>query len=340
MAEFMPIRVRKIYNVRRESRNVDYRSLYRFEKENVEWIAEHFLGDGEETRGGSLSNLNRMKVFLRYIGDPGFQVGVGEDIGIHRSTVSKTVYFVMAAMLRKTDVWIKFPTSTEDMEIEKAKWQSKYTFPNAIGVIDCTHIPIVKPSVHGDEYLNRKRFTSVNVQATCDALDMFTSVDATWPGSVHDARIWRNSDIYPIMERNTASALLLGDSGYGIAPWLMTPFSPPANQIETEFNRCFTRERVTIERCFGQVKQRFPMLQHKIRIKLEKVPSFILCCFILHNVAKKLNDPDFDLEEQVNRENNQIDGNELVVQGDAALRRQGQLKRTELAGIIHRQHLY
>ena len=31
-----------------------------------------------------------MEVFLRHIGDPGFQVGVGEDIGIHQTTVSKT----------------------------------------------------------------------------------------------------------------------------------------------------------------------------------------------------------------------------------------------------------
>ena len=30
-----------------------------------------------------------MEVFLRYIGDPGFQDGVGKDIMTHQSTVSR-----------------------------------------------------------------------------------------------------------------------------------------------------------------------------------------------------------------------------------------------------------
>jgi hypothetical protein len=56
------------------------------------------------------------------------------------------------------------------------------------------------------------------VQATCNSEEWFTSVDVSWPGSVHDARIWRNSDIKRVMEENREKALLLGDEGYGIAP--------------------------------------------------------------------------------------------------------------------------
>lgn len=330
------MRARKVYNVRRDSRDVNYRSLYRFDRENVHWIADHFLEDEEENRGGALSHINRMKTFLRYVGDPGFQVGVGEDIGVHRSTVSKTISSVRASILNKSEMWIKFPTSIEEMEVEKGKWQDKYRFPNAIGAIDCTHIPIVKPSAHGDEYINRKRFASINVQATCNGLDEFTSVDASWPGSVHDARIWKNSDIYRVMERYMGEALLLGDSGYGIAPWLMTPFTPPVTPIQTSFNRCLTRERVIIERCFGQLKQRFPMLQHKLRIKTENIPSFIVCCFILHNVAKRLNDEDFEPIAE------EIDGNnddDFPHYGEQAIRNRGQQRRMVLANIIHQEHL-
>ncbi|XP_046685727.1 putative nuclease HARBI1 [Homalodisca vitripennis] len=240
MAECMPVRARKIYKVRRESREDDYRSLYRFSRESVLWLTDHFLGEDEERRGGALTNVNRMKVFLRYLGDPGFQFGVGEDIGVHRSTVSKTISSVRTAVLNKADVWIKFPTTEEEMEVEKAKWQTNYSFPNSIGAIDCTQIPIVKPFLHGDEYINRKRFASVNVQATCNGLEEFTSVDASWPGSVHDSRIWKNSDVYRVMERNVGESLLIADSGYGIAPWLMTPFSPPATPVQVSFNRCLT----------------------------------------------------------------------------------------------------
>ena len=46
-------------------------------------MSEYFLGENTETKGGALSNKQRMEVFLRHVGDPGFQTGVGEDMGIH-----------------------------------------------------------------------------------------------------------------------------------------------------------------------------------------------------------------------------------------------------------------
>ena len=71
MAEFMPIyQPTKVFKVRRESREADYRALYRFSRVNVDWITNHFLGETEEYRGGALSNEERMRVFLRYVGDP------------------------------------------------------------------------------------------------------------------------------------------------------------------------------------------------------------------------------------------------------------------------------
>nr|CAI5837599.1 unnamed protein product [Callosobruchus analis] len=35
------------------------------------------------------------------------------------------------------------------------------------------------------------------------------------------------------------------------------------------------------------------MLHHSTRVKTEKIPSHVLSCFILHNVAKYLLDKDF-----------------------------------------------
>jgi hypothetical protein len=79
-------------------------------------------------------------------------------------------------------------------------------------------VRILKPSIHDDEYVNRKMFASLNVQATCNE-EIFTSIDASWPGSVHDSRIWRNSEIREQFSRRYNNAVLLGDSGYGLEPW-------------------------------------------------------------------------------------------------------------------------
>jgi len=89
--------VRKVkdYKPRIETRDRDFRTLYRFEVENVAWIAQHFLGESNETRGGALNPLQKMKTFLRYMSDPGFQTGVAEDIGIDQTSVCKIVHQVL-----------------------------------------------------------------------------------------------------------------------------------------------------------------------------------------------------------------------------------------------------
>ncbi|CAH1998052.1 unnamed protein product [Acanthoscelides obtectus] len=134
-----------------------------------------------------------MKICLRCLGDPGYQQGIGQELGVSQATVSRTVDRVANSIAAHSNECIKFPTANHELMEAKRIWQSMYKFPTAIGVIDCTHIANLKPNRHGDEYINRKGKPTLNVQATCDAREMFTSVDVSWRGSVHDSRIWRNS---------------------------------------------------------------------------------------------------------------------------------------------------
>nr|CAH7769683.1 unnamed protein product [Callosobruchus chinensis] len=184
------LRSKKYYKPRRSTCHRDFKALYRFGKENVEWLSNNFLGvESEETRGSAICNTDKKKILLRYVADPAYQTGVAEDIGDHRTSVSKVVTKVADQMIEKRGRWIKFPSTSTDVTEAKRRWQRKYTFPCAVGVIDCTHIKIKKPPLHGDEYINRKAYHSINVQATYNAYEWFTSVDASWPGSVHDSRI-------------------------------------------------------------------------------------------------------------------------------------------------------
>nr|CAH7728261.1 unnamed protein product [Callosobruchus chinensis] len=129
-------------------------------------MSEYFLGDSGERRGGALTPLQKLKIFLRYVADPGFQTGAATDIGVRQPTVSNVIAEVIQKIIRKYDYWIHFPSTDEEFEREKVAWQQAYNFPCAIGAIDCTHIPILKPAAHGDEYINRKGFPSLNVLAT------------------------------------------------------------------------------------------------------------------------------------------------------------------------------
>jgi hypothetical protein len=61
-------------------------------------------------------------------------------------------------------------------------------------------------------------------------------------------------------------AFLLGDEGYGIAPFLMTPYSNPVSEMERRFNAHHARNRVIVENAFGQLKRRFPILRYGVSI--------------------------------------------------------------------------
>lgn len=133
---------------------------------------------------------------------------------------------------------------------------------------------------------------SINVQAICDANHVFTDVVCRWPGSTHDSHIYKSSGIYIHLHgRNfPANSYLLGDSGYPLEHFLLTPILSPLTREECRYNDNHRKTRKVIEMSFGILKSRFRIL-HKtggvIGYQIEKCVQIIMCCFILHNFARK-----------------------------------------------------
>ncbi|XP_054159754.1 putative nuclease HARBI1 [Oppia nitens] len=144
---------------------------------------------------------------------------------------------------------------------------SPVPFPGVIGAIDCTHIQILASGVSNREiFRNRKGCITINVQAICDANLRFTNVVVRWPGSVHDSRIFNNSEICAkLVNKVISPGWLLGDGGYGCKPYLLTPLLDPKTNAEKAYNYSHIRTRNTIERAFGVLKKRFSCLSGSIK---------------------------------------------------------------------------
>ena len=89
------------------------------------------------------------------------------------------------------------------------------------------------------------------LQALVDHQYRFFNVYVGWPGSVHDARILSNSEVYQKGESGTlvpshirtldgipVPVVILGDPAYPLLPWLLKPYQGvDLSDKQKKFNR-------------------------------------------------------------------------------------------------------
>lgn len=69
--------------------------------------------------------------------------------------------------------------------------------------------------------------------------------------------------------------MLLGDSGYALTRYMMTPLPESTNFTRAEklYQEAQIRTRNVVERAFGIWKRRFPILSKGLNVKLCRVPG-------------------------------------------------------------------
>jgi len=85
---------------------------------------------------------------------------------------------------------------------------------------------------------------------------------------------------------------MIGDSGYPLEPWLMTPIPSPTTPREEAYNTAHIRTRNVVERSFGLLKSRFRCRDKSggtLLYSPEKVVKITLACVILHNYCTRRN---------------------------------------------------
>ena len=152
---------------------------------------------------------------------------------------------------------MKFPAD-DGLQHAIDDFDNTWGFPNCAGAVDGTHIPIIAPeTVHGD-YVNRKGWYSIILQAVCDHNYIITDMNVGWPGRVHDARVFGNSELYYKGETNDLfpqkTKKLVYPSKEIAMPiplktWLLKPYTNRANLTTAQrmFNYRLSRACMTIE---------------------------------------------------------------------------------------------
>ena len=230
---------------------------------------------------------------------------ISELFGIGRATVcvivNETCRSIVKYLLPR---FVCFPVGDRLKEVVRG-FEARWGFPQVAGCIDGTHIPIIRPQDSGTDYYNRKGYYSLLMQAVVDSRGIFTDIYIGWPGKVHDARVFINSNIYKKGTNGTllpnwmrtinqvdVPLLLLGDPAYPLLPWLMKayPETPTTPADIRNFNYRLSRARMTVENAFGRLKGRWRCLLKRNDSSITNVTNVIAACVVLHNVCELYGD--------------------------------------------------
>ncbi|XP_050516925.1 putative nuclease HARBI1 [Diabrotica virgifera virgifera] len=161
--------------------------------------------------------------------------------------------------------------------------------PGVIGAIDGCHIPIKQPDGNAVDFYNRKGFHSIILQGVCDERGVFIDTTIGQPGRMHDARVFRLSDVYasltrqnPILPQNLH---LIGDSAYPLMNNLMKPYQDNGHltPVQINYNTKLSSIRSVIERAFGLLKVKFRRLKYLDVKNGQTANRIVLAACILYN---------------------------------------------------------
>lgn len=142
------------------------------------------------------------------------------------------------------------------------------------------------------------------MQAVCDSRHKIIDVFIGFPGSVHDARVFRSSPLFNTLEEKCGENYILGDSAYPCLRNLLTPYKDTGalTNVQKQYNKKLSHCRVVIEHTFGILKQKFRQLYHLKLRDITVICHFIRACCVLHNMSIEDDTVDYEFEMAVDEQ--------------------------------------
>jgi hypothetical protein len=228
--------------------------------------------------------------------------------GTSRSVVCDATHRVAAALAAAAPRFIKLPKTDEEIEflarMSAAQLRDCVGAPHLVLSVDGSHIgvPMGDHNVGHMDWKNRKGQYSMILQGVVDYSSRFRSVQIGWPGSVHDARVFRNSEFgraaldgslfrrrsVQLPDGTVLHYSTVGDAAYPRALCVHKPHIATGNLSDPEqwHDYVVNVQRGSSERAYGRLKGRWRTLHLKAHYKLTDVPTIILACCVLHNICE------------------------------------------------------
>ncbi|XP_030834470.1 putative nuclease HARBI1, partial [Strongylocentrotus purpuratus] len=332
-----------------ETKGMAFLMRFRFDREGIIEITGMIHDDiaPRANRNHAIQPVDKVCAALHFYATGCFQNTDGDTMKISQPSISRIIHQVSLALVRRLGEHVRLPNE-EERRVNADTFYRMANFPGIIGLIDGTNVRIQAPTENEEQFVNRKRYHSINVQIVVNAKSEIINVNAQWPGSVHDSRILRESGLDEVLE-NTEGHLL----GIVVIPSTMaddtfSPTTKPCGRtLYIAFNsfsinwfchkywlylpllilyyRAHKHTRCLVERSIGQLKRRFHCLHGELRVSPLKASRIIASCCVLHNIAKRMNMP--DNEDAPDHPDDEQPPHEIVMEHDG------------VSGQAYRQHI-
>ncbi|KAL0396715.1 UNVERIFIED_CONTAM: hypothetical protein Scaly_0119900 [Sesamum calycinum] len=266
------------------------------------------LPHGQTSR---VSSIEEVALFMQTVGMHKRQRDNMERFQHSLETINRRFHRVLSALCAMAPELITRPSFTETHARITNNPDFYPFFKDCIGAMDGTLVPAWVPRVDQNRYRSRKGGLAQNVLAICDFDMNFTYVYAGWEGSAADARVLDHAvshdNTFPFPPIGKYYLVDAGFTNYQcLGPYRGTRYhlpewrgqGRPYGTPQDMFNHAHSRLRNVIERCFGLLKKRFPILQWGMPSYLlhHQVDIVIACC-TLHNFIHKFSNDDLIFNE-------------------------------------------
>ena len=137
----------------------------------------------------------KVALFLYFLASTDGYRSLANLFGVSIAFICICIHEVANAILRKLrPKYLTIAKGDKLLRIIESN-REKWGFPMCAGEINGSHIPI---ATNHAAYVNRKSFHSIVMQALVDDRYLFRDIVVGWPGSVHNARVFANSELYSL----------------------------------------------------------------------------------------------------------------------------------------------
>ena len=244
----------------------------------------------------------RVALALYYLKDQGSMQMTSNTFGTAQCTVGQVIQEICGILTKDLGPeFIKFPIEKDEVLESASQFQQRFGFPQVIGCIHRTDIPIKQPSKNARDYYFYKLCYTLNCHVISNAFGQFINVEVKLRGSVHDEWVFASCDILKgftnvkfklfykelVPGEECVPQTLVGDPAYPLLPYMMKKFEHCKSNEEVIFNQMLRSARNQIECPFGRLKARWWILMRPMDIPVSHLSNVIFTCFVLHNFCER-----------------------------------------------------